>query len=158
MREYLDKRKFYLARILASEAPPFEMVCSGCGPSGEWRCLDCLGRPLFYQDCCRHAHQNNPFHKIQKWEKEYFKDSTLLQAGLTLHFGHGGKPCPSIPSDDFHQDEGEDEQMFGLPAHLSVYFIQYIWSRYWWLLSICNGPADVGPLSAVGHVTRVGSS
>ena len=41
-------------------------------------------------------------------------------------------------------------------AHLSVYFIQYIWSRYWWLLSICNGPADVGPLGAVGHVTRVG--
>ena len=23
--------------------------------------------------------------------------------------------CPSIPSDDFHPDEGEDEQMFGLP-------------------------------------------
>jgi len=43
-------------------------------------------------------------------------------------------------------------------THLSVYFIQYIWSRYWWLLSICNGPADVGPLGAVAHVTRVGSS
>ena len=48
--------------------------------------------------------------------------------------------------------------VYGRVAHLSVYFIQYIWSRYWWLLSICNGPADVGPLGAVGHVTRVGSS
>jgi CxC2 like cysteine cluster associated with KDZ transposases len=115
MREYLDKRKFYLAWILASEAPPFEMVCSSCESSGEWWCLDCLRHPLFCQDCCQHAHWNNPFHKIQQWEKEYFKDSTLLQAGLTLHFGHGGKPCPLIPSDDFHHDEGEDEQMFGLP-------------------------------------------
>jgi hypothetical protein len=115
MREYLDKRKFYLARILASEAPPLEMLCSGCGSSGEWRCLDCLGRPLFCKDCCRNAHWNNPFHKVQQWEKEYFKDSTLLQAGLTLYFGHGGKPCNSIPINDFQQDQGEDEQMFGLP-------------------------------------------
>ena len=39
----------------------------------------------------------------------------------------------------------------------SVYFTQYTWSRYWWLLSICNGPADVGPWGAIGHVIRVGS-
>jgi CxC2 like cysteine cluster associated with KDZ transposases len=115
MREYLDKRKFYLARILAAEAPPIQMLCSGCGSSGEWRCLDCFGRPLFCKDCCQNAHRNNPFHKVQQWEKEYFKDSTLRQANLTLHFGHGGKPCDSIHCDDFHQDEGEDEQMFGLP-------------------------------------------
>ncbi|KAF8218463.1 hypothetical protein L208DRAFT_1351219, partial [Tricholoma matsutake] len=30
-------------------------------------------------------------------------------------FGHGGKLCPSNPSDDSHQDEGEDERPFGLP-------------------------------------------
>src|ERR1700723_2427959 len=92
--------------------------------------LDCLGHPLLCKDCCRNTHQNNPFHKIQHWDKEYFKDSTLLQAGLTLHFGHSGKPCPSNvtdPSDDLylsmssnqsnhcHQDEGEDKPMFGLP-------------------------------------------
>jgi hypothetical protein len=115
MREYLDKRKFYLARILASEAPPIEMLCSGCSSSGEWRCLECLGRPLFCQTCCRNAHRNNPLHKIQRWEKEYFKDSTLLEAGLTLYFGHGGKPCPSNHSDDVQQDGGDDEPMFGLP-------------------------------------------
>ena len=117
LREYVDKRKFYLARILASEAPPIERLCSGCGTSGDWRCLDCLGRPLFCKDCCRNAHWNNPFHKIQQWDEEYFKDSSLLQVGLTLYFGHGGRPCPSMvnPSHDFHPDEGEDEPMFGLP-------------------------------------------
>ena len=47
LREYIDKRKFYLARILASEAPPIERLCSGCGTSGDWQCLDCLGHPLF---------------------------------------------------------------------------------------------------------------
>ena len=43
-------------------------------------------------------------------------------------------------------------------THLSVYFIQCIWSSYWWLLPIGNGPADMGPWGTIGHVTRVGSS
>jgi hypothetical protein len=96
MREYLDKREFYMARIIASEAGSPERLCASCGMVGDWRCTDCLGHPIYCINCCRSNHATHPFHRVQRWVGEYFEDSWLIQTGVTIHFGHGGKPCPSI--------------------------------------------------------------
>ncbi|KAF8240756.1 hypothetical protein L208DRAFT_1114079, partial [Tricholoma matsutake] len=59
-----------------------------------WRCMDCLGQPSYCMTCCRSNHANTPFHRVQHWVGQYFEDSWLIKTGLTIHFGHGGKPCP----------------------------------------------------------------
>lgn len=112
MREYLDKRSFYLARILRSEAPPGDRCCSICGMVGDWRCEDCHGRPLFCKSCCSRAHANIPFHHVEQWVGDHYAKSSLIHTGLILYFGHGGKPCPiSHPP----LDDEDESPPWGLP-------------------------------------------
>lgn len=114
MREYLIKRKFYLARILMSEAPPPERPCSVCGTLADWRCEDCYARPLYCTSCCSNSHSTTPFHHVEHWVGDHFARSALLHTGLVLHFGHHGKPCPCYQNSS---DTGDplSEPAFGLP-------------------------------------------
>jgi CxC2 like cysteine cluster associated with KDZ transposases len=68
---------------------------------------------VFCTECCRSAHSSHPFHQIQRWVGEFYQNSWLLETGLTLHFGHGGKPCPSY-SHSGHSHNPQDFS-FGLP-------------------------------------------
>jgi hypothetical protein len=65
MREYLEKRNFCVARIIASEGGSPDRLCIRCETLGDWRCVDCLGQPSYCMTCCRYNHANTPFHQVQ---------------------------------------------------------------------------------------------
>ena len=64
--------------------------------------------------CCRETHRIQPLHRVQHWNGNFFQDAWLYQAGVKLHFGHGGAPCPSVPSDESPyspaSDSGEHDE------------------------------------------------
>ena len=47
MREFLEVREDFLSRIIDSEARDPMATCAHCLSPGVWRCVDCLGRPLY---------------------------------------------------------------------------------------------------------------
>lgn len=89
-------------------------------------------RPLFCDICIREQHIHSPFHRIEVWCGTYYKRAALWQTGLTLHLGHGGKPCPydsqwydqplveeEVENDERANDsdqEREDEEIFTAEA------------------------------------------
>lgn len=93
MRQWLPKRTTYLARILRTEGS--ELNCIVCRGSARWRCLCCLGRPMFCRGCCRKSHGKLIYHRLQKWTGLYFQDASLWEVGVRLCVGHMGENCPS---------------------------------------------------------------
>ncbi|KDQ49788.1 hypothetical protein JAAARDRAFT_87135, partial [Jaapia argillacea MUCL 33604] len=60
-----------------------------------WRCKSCFRQPIFCYDCIRWGHLRSPFHRVERWGGEgYFVPAWLSDAGVHLHLGHRGKPCP----------------------------------------------------------------
>jgi hypothetical protein len=93
MREWLPKRMTYLERMLSSEGT--EQKCCTCGSVARWRCLCCLGRPMYCRQCCRMYHRQLIHHRIQKWTGLFFQDASLWEVGVRLCVGHMGRNCPS---------------------------------------------------------------
>lgn len=85
----------YLQRIMVNQGHLESRRCTSCGADGSWTCRDCLGFPIFCIGCCRDQHSRQVFHRVQHWNGTYFEDAPLYQAGIALHFGHGGSPCPA---------------------------------------------------------------
>lgn len=95
MREWVEERPRYIAKLLDIEASPSNLPCSSCAKEQSmWQCEDCYARPLFCDTCILEQHIHNPFHRIEVWCNTYFKRAALWQTGLTLHLGHGGGLCP----------------------------------------------------------------
>jgi hypothetical protein len=98
------RRQFIFSAIkLGLESPPPDMTCAKkhegiCGGTTKWRCRECFGNPFVCQYCLLLDHHNHPFHIIDVWDpkKLLFRRSTLQQAGLVVHFGHGGLACPEV--------------------------------------------------------------
>ena len=65
-----------------------------------FRCKeDCFETaPLQCQTCIVNHHIRLPFHRIQKWTGEYFKQTSLHDLGARIHLGHSGMPCPNRSS------------------------------------------------------------
>lgn len=104
MREFLNIRRDYLSKIMESEAPPLDMLCSVCKLAGlSWKCLDCLGGCVCCTGCLRHLHRRLPFHRIKAWDGTCFQPAWLYQAGVEIHLGHDGEKCPSTSLEE--QDE-----------------------------------------------------
>jgi hypothetical protein len=93
MRQWLPKRMTYLGRIISTEATV--LTCKVCQNPARWRCLCCLGRPMFCRGCCRTLHDKLIYHKLQKWTGLYFQDAGLWEVGVRLCVGHMGENCPS---------------------------------------------------------------
>lgn len=83
----------YLGRLLAGEALPSGDV-GQCGHPALWRCLTCLGKPLYCTECCRNAHSANVLHRLEIWTGSFFRPCTLRHVGVEVHCGHSGQPCP----------------------------------------------------------------
>lgn len=83
----------YLGRIISTEAT--ELTCKVCQEPARWRCLGCLGRPMFCRGCCRKLHNKLIYHRLQKWTGLYFQDAGLWEVGVRLCVGHMGENCPS---------------------------------------------------------------
>ena len=82
----------YLTRLHHNEW--CELTCRDCRGPALYRCLDCICRPAFCPACCRDAHHNTPFHRIQQWSGEYFRRACLSDVGVEVRLGHLGKECP----------------------------------------------------------------
>jgi hypothetical protein len=84
----------YLERMLSSEGTE-QKSCTRCGSIARWRCLCCLGRPMYCRECCRMYHRQLIHHRIQKWTGLFFQDASLWEVGVRLCVGHMGQNCPS---------------------------------------------------------------
>lgn len=82
--------------------------CEQC--EGSWRCLDCLGRPLLCNRCCRDTHRQHPLHRVERWNLTHFEPAWLWQCGVGIYAGHEGKPCPAEENNDDQPWEGIPKQ------------------------------------------------
>lgn len=100
MREYLKHRQSYLFELIRLEAPPVDRKCTLCKfDSGIFRCRDCC-RPHFYcTSCCLSAHAAEPFHRIQRFNGQYFERHDLNQLGLTIDIRSHAGECTSTSAD-----------------------------------------------------------
>jgi hypothetical protein len=99
------RRKVFLSVILSSEAMQGHQTCSHCSESGSWRCLDCLGCPVYCVGCCRDTHPKMVFHRVERWTGSYWEPAWLRHTGVSIHLGHGGSECPV---DTFRQGNTEN--------------------------------------------------
>ncbi|KAJ7315610.1 hypothetical protein DFH08DRAFT_715438 [Mycena albidolilacea] len=90
----------YLEHVVELEALPSPApICNRCHESpGLFRCDQCTGQAHWCEACCLVVHQNSPFHCPKKWNGKCFKKVDLDKLGLTIFFGHGGDPCPMLPT------------------------------------------------------------
>lgn len=93
----MPKREEQLARLLVAEGPPQNnLTCQDCRErQGCWRCLECFGRRIQCNECCRKSHIYLPLHRVEAWKGTHFEPAWLWQDGVVLHLGHNGSPCPS---------------------------------------------------------------
>ncbi|KAI6104317.1 hypothetical protein F5141DRAFT_988565, partial [Pisolithus sp. B1] len=128
--EWLPQKEDILQILLDLEAPPLPHTCKICGKDGVYRCPDCMHQPLLCTDCCCSMHATHPFHRVQQWTGDFFKDSALHMTGLQLHLSHDGAPCPSssVNVQATHighswpagLDEEEWEDIDYIPLHLCL--------------------------------------
>ncbi|GJE98466.1 CxC2 domain-containing protein [Phanerochaete sordida] len=61
-----------------------------------YRCMDCFSGQLLCSDCCLHAHQEHPFHRVNEWNGTFFRRTTLQAVGQVIQLGHPfGEACPA---------------------------------------------------------------
>ncbi len=94
MRKWLPYRHKYLSIILQQAAPETPLLCNHCGGRASYRCRSCSGYPLSCQECLVTSHQQLPFHRVQRWNKVYFEETTLQLEGMVVNLGHSGSRCP----------------------------------------------------------------
>ncbi|KAJ3525770.1 hypothetical protein NMY22_g10437 [Coprinellus aureogranulatus] len=114
-QEWTHEIDSYLRVIITLEGrgrePPSE--CQGrystaCSSSGSdvsmYRCLGCVNGGLLCSGCMRESHKIHPFHRIQRWNGEFFERSSLKDIGVRVQLGHrpGGAATgkTAIPRND----------------------------------------------------------
>lgn len=118
MREFLDARDGLLAWMMDCEARAADATCSLCSEPGIWRCLDCLGRPLYCRQHCRDSHTKHICHRIQKWTGQYFLDCQMWEVGVKLYLGHRGAACPHFEGTNLDL-EGDLDRRPDVAPHIS---------------------------------------
>ena len=126
MLEYVNRIDKLLSAAMTREDLPTERrKCSHCNENkwAIWRCVDCtMGKPLCRR-CMRHTHQDNPFHKIDKWTGSHFRSAELWQAGVYILIEHHMPVhlCSSLLGQmeflerfEKHKDESEQNYLSGI--------------------------------------------
>ncbi|KAI0747825.1 hypothetical protein C8Q80DRAFT_1316398 [Daedaleopsis nitida] len=99
----------YLAELLRIEGRGVftDGQCASCKmplQGGYWR-EDCHDATLFCASCIVVAHGQNPLHRTQVWNGQYFENVSLKSLGLRIQLGHtvGHPCCRPVPAfnDDF---------------------------------------------------------
>ncbi|KAF9552460.1 hypothetical protein CPC08DRAFT_646853, partial [Agrocybe pediades] len=65
-------------------------VCASCsdGAHATWRCQDCPMGTVKCRCCMRCSHQENPFHRIQRWVGSHFRPAELWEVGVYILVPH----------------------------------------------------------------------
>ncbi len=61
----------------------------------QYHCKSCYVRPPSCSKCIKTAHRHLPFHRIEKWNGNYFEKTSLWNLGLVFSLGHASEPCPN---------------------------------------------------------------
>jgi hypothetical protein len=86
-------QKSILATEVVDEAGA---VClCGSGNMADFRCRECFASRPSCQACIVQSHLHHPFHRIQKWNGQFFDPTNLHSLGYRLRLGHHGQPCPN---------------------------------------------------------------
>jgi|SRR3984957_228251 hypothetical protein len=95
MKEWLARKADFVNVLLDREVQPLDRNCCNCrNREGTWKCLSCLGPQVFCNECILSTHRRLPFHRVEHWTGDHFQPSCLADAGMKLHCGHFGMPCP----------------------------------------------------------------
>jgi hypothetical protein len=72
--------------VLAEE----DKKCRHCniGVWAVWRCRDCSQGSRMCHGCIRMYHQQNPFHRIEHWNGNFFRPADLWEVGIHLLVWH----------------------------------------------------------------------
>ncbi|KAF9014452.1 hypothetical protein BDZ89DRAFT_449301 [Hymenopellis radicata] len=72
--------------------------CRRCGNAkASYRCQKCRTAPVC-GPCLVDSHKHAHFHRIHRWNLQFFEDSSLHILGLVFHLGHDGDKCPCSAS------------------------------------------------------------
>lgn len=103
--EYVSRIDGLLAASLSREALPDEdSHCRHCdkGTWAVWRCRDCsMGIPMCRR-CIRKSHKENPFHRIEHWNGQFFRPAEQWEVGTYLLVPHHNRTlfCDKIKSQE----------------------------------------------------------
>lgn len=67
--------------------------------------------------CAVKAHQSLPFHRLQRWNGQFYEIITLGDLGFTLNLGHNGDVCP-LNAAEKHGDPLTVVDSAGIFVHL----------------------------------------
>ncbi|KAH9911261.1 uncharacterized protein B0H18DRAFT_833448, partial [Fomitopsis serialis] len=60
-----------------------------------WKCLSCIGWPIYCASCCLASHRRTPFHRVERWKLDgYWAPAWLRDVGVVINLGHRGGECP----------------------------------------------------------------
>ncbi|KAH9912946.1 uncharacterized protein B0H18DRAFT_889089, partial [Fomitopsis serialis] len=117
LREWIPLQHNYLRSLYKHYQPPAlntegSYICAGCNNGGGvWKCMSCIGYPIFCPTCCLAEHQRTPFHRVEQWNLGgYWEPAWLRQVGVSINLGHRGGECPvpAVVADD--DEEGEADR------------------------------------------------
>ncbi|KAJ3547243.1 hypothetical protein NMY22_g1724 [Coprinellus aureogranulatus] len=82
----------------------YSAACSSTVSTPTYRCLSCDNGGLLCSECMRVYHKKHPFHRIQRWNGEFFERSSLKEIGVRIQLGHPpGEDC-YIPEKAWNDD------------------------------------------------------
>ena len=91
MLEYIHQIDHLLESSLCREAlPEDDKKCRHCNHDNWaiWRCRDCSMGIARCRACIRAYHKENPFHRIEQWNGNFFRAAELWEVGTYLLVGH----------------------------------------------------------------------
>ncbi|KAG1724932.1 uncharacterized protein EDB91DRAFT_1331171 [Suillus paluster] len=105
---WLKHRGIFLREFIRLEGRCGQASAQSClecnRPSPEYRCEDCLGSELYCTTCILSAHVRHPLHRLQRWNGQYFEQTSLKTLGLHIQLGHTtGQKCLN-PQHAFNDD------------------------------------------------------
>jgi len=85
--------------VLFTESSPLVDLPCACGKGKKTtRCTDCNQHEPVCDTCFIAEHSSTPFHRVEKWNGQFFQKGTQGELGRKLYIGHGGKQCPYLPA------------------------------------------------------------
>ena len=126
--EYVSRIDALLDAFLTREALAEEdNKCSHCddGNWAVWRCRDCSIGTAMCRGCMRRTHKENPFHRVEQWNGQFFRPAEQWEVGtyLLVHHHNRKLSCDTIRSQEAFlevlekkKDSAEQDQLnFQLP-------------------------------------------
>jgi CxC2 like cysteine cluster associated with KDZ transposases len=91
LQQYVERIDELLEALLSKEAMPANAgLCRHCDISAIaiWRCRDCIVGTPMCRACMRNSHKENPLHRIEQWNGNYYRPAELWEVGSYLLVRH----------------------------------------------------------------------